>query len=449
MMMTALMASALLVTSGAGSSAEKAAGDEAGCGPADTEIDTARRVFQFAFPLYEVWRTRQRMLQLSGATTNSLLHRKTLSRPGDRSITTPNVDTLYSTAWLDLTDSPVRLTVPAMGARYHSIALMHPFSDVFAVLRNEDANAVEFLIVGPHWGGTADPHQSVIRSPTNDVWLVARTSVQGADDLPEAQQLQSTYALAGETRGDRDLADQIPARPNSTQLLAIASTVLARGPVPVDTADRIGCLGSAVTVQEGEKPGVTIGKAIGPALDRHLETFLDETKLAFERLGTLRNGWRYPLPHIARFGPDDAYRSAMALGGLAALPIEEAANPLTTRDADGADLIGTNSYRLHIPWDVPVDGFWSLTLYEADGSGRWFLYKNPSNRHAVTSLTGDLDRDESGTSSVHISHAPPRDGANWLPAPRGRFMLVFRAYRPRAAFMEGSFRLSPVERTAG
>ena len=91
------------------------------CPAATSRVETARQAFFFAFPLYETARVRQLMLSAPGAQVTKLRHRTTLCGPGDRSITMPNTDTLYSAAWLDLTDGPVRLSMPLMGSRYHSV----------------------------------------------------------------------------------------------------------------------------------------------------------------------------------------------------------------------------------------------------------------------------------------------------------------------------------------
>lgn len=128
------------------------------------------------------------------------------------------------------------------------------------------------------------------------------------------------------------------------------------------------------------------------------------------------------------------------------MPINEALNPMTNVDADGEILTGKSTYWLRLPKHTPVDGFWSITVYESDGAGRWFLYDNSIDRYAISSTTPGLEREEHGWLSIYISHNEPIDRTNWLPSPRGRFKLVFRAYRPQEAFMDGSFALPAVEK---
>jgi hypothetical protein len=104
--------------------------------------------------------------------------------------------------------------------------------------------------------------------------------------------------------------------------------------------------------------------------------------------------------------------------------------------------------KLRIPGNVPVNGFWSLTLYESDGGGRWFLYDNVLDRYAISSKTRGLTKEEDGAIVLEISHQEPSDRANWMPAPKGDFRHVFRAYKPQRSLTDGTFLLPPVQKVA-
>lgn len=423
------------------------------CAATQSEAEAIRKAFFFGYPVYEMSRMRQRTLSLPGARPNSLLHRTRLSGPSDRSITMPNTDTLYSTAWLDLSGGPLRFSIPEMGTRYHSIQLMDPFSDVFAILRNETTKAREYLIVGPDWEGEAAAGATVIASPSRDVWLVGRTFVKGPGDLAAAKELQQAYTIeetgtlaAGTLAADTFSEAQIPKTPSAQEFLSVVNGALSRGRVRSIHQKRLGCFARAGIGPASDMAVQVPSPGIKKVWDTALGQLFIDTKEALENSGTLQNGWRYPASNIGQFGEDDLYRSAIALGGLAALPTQEAINPITTRDANGDTLNGAFRYRLPIPADVPVDGFWSLTLYKSDGAGRWFLHENPLDRYAIRSTNGDLVRQPDGTIILEISHQRPPHHLNWLPAPKGPFLLVFRAYRPQSAFARGHFLLSAVKR---
>ena len=416
------------------------------CDAPTSDFEAARNAFFFAFPLYEMYRMRQRALSPPEAEVNQLRHRTTLSGPKDRYITTPNNDTLYSAAWLDFSDGPVRFSVPAMGARYHSVELMDMFSDAFAVHRNETEATLSSETVGPDSDDDGGPGVTLGQSPTRDAWLVVRTHVTGSADLSEAQRLQQAYTLTGRAKIENKpvFEERVPSQPDGRQFLDVVNTGLARGPAPKVQVNRMKCYSQ---VGIGQNPGdaaLDADTLMMAVWNENIEQFYSDADDAFQTSGYMESGWRYPQPNIARFGTDDVYRSAMALGGLAALPLEEAINPMTDVDADGQTLVGGSTYRLRIPGKIPVDGFWSLTLYESDGSGRWFFYENSMNRYAISSTTAGLDLEDDGSIILQISNQDKSDHPNWMPAPEGKFRLVFRAYRPQESFLDGTFRLPPV-----
>jgi hypothetical protein len=76
-----------------------------------------------------------------------------------KEVTAPNVDTLYSAAWLDLSQGPWILQVPDEHGRYYLMPMLETWTDVFADpgIRSTGTGADEFMIVGPHWHGELPP----------------------------------------------------------------------------------------------------------------------------------------------------------------------------------------------------------------------------------------------------------------------------------------------------
>ncbi|MDI1364793.1 MAG: DUF1214 domain-containing protein, partial [bacterium] len=148
------------------------------------------------------------------------------------------------------------------------------------------------------------------------------------------------------------------------------------------------------------------------------------------------------------FGQDYMLRAAVALGGLAALPLVEATYLRAGHDGQGL-FDGTRNWRLHIPADhpIPVESFWSLSLYEATPDKQFFFTDNPINRYAIGDRTPGLAWNADGSLDLWIGQAQPgaERVSNWLPAPAGPFALFMRAYLPRPQLLDGSYRLPPVE----
>lgn len=93
---------------------------------------------------------------------------------------------------------------------------------------------------------------------------------------------------------------------------------------------------------------------------------------------------------------------------------------------------GTTKYTLHVAKDVPVDGFWSISLYNAKG----YHEQNPYNSYSVNNITAKKDAD--GSVTVQFGGC---DGKipNCLPTTNGWNYMV-RLYRPRAEILSGKWK---------
>lgn len=416
---------------------------------AEPDMDLARRAYQFAFPVYEVARTRWETVG-SGAGeqpphANTLVHKRDLDDASSRWVTTPNNDTLYSNAFLDLRNNPVELTVPASSGRYLSIALLDLFTDNFAILHPDEAGAdARYLIVGPGWSGTPPEDVRLVRATTDDVWLLVRVFAAGPEDLAAAHAVQDGLRLEAASAALRPTQAAVPNAPTPAVFLDVVNEMLGRTSLPAELVGRI-----APFEPLGVRPGAT---AVWRSLPPHVQRFWEDAlpRLKAELRPSLaakggRAGWIYPRPQLGRFGDDDRFRATVALSGLGALPLEEAIYATAVADVDGELLDGAKSYRVTLPARVPVKAFWSLSMYSVDPQGRLYFVGNPIDRYAIRSRTPDLRRNPDGSLTVLIQRARPADARNWLPAPAGPFRLVFRGYLPDRSFLEGRFGLPAVE----
>lgn len=406
--------------------------------------------FLFAFPVYEMARTRQAAVSRTG-NLNTLRHRTMLSDASHRNVTTPNNDTLYSSSWLDLSAGPVILTTPAAPGRYYSVALMDMFTDHFAVVgtRRDGGRGKTFFIHGPRWSGSVPIDMEPIQSPMDDAWLIVRVLVRGDDDLEAARAVQSAFRL--ETVPGRDApqkavdAAEFPDN-DPAVFLERVNAALGRGPLPPVHAARVERYAGA-----GIRPGdtaawLTRDKATREAWLRNYQRFRDDLRDGLQDGGPSRNGWSYPPPGIGEFGTDYLHRSRVALGGLGALPQAEATYLSARTTVTGTPLEGVRPHCLTLPAAIPVGAFWSLSLYEIDPAGRLFFTANPINRYAISSETQAIVREQDGSINVRMQQAAPEAPiGNWLPAPTGPFALTFRAYLPGQEFLTGRFKLPPIE----
>jgi hypothetical protein len=162
---------------------------------------------------------------------------------------------------------------------------------------------------------------------------------------------------------------------------------------------------------------------------------------------TFVDGWSYPRANLGDYGQDYLYRAIVALQGLGALPVAEAMYMKAAGD-DGSGLFkGDGLYRLTLPAQLPLDGFWSLSMYEATTDGQFFFTDNPLKRYAIGDRTAGLKRNADGTLDIWIG----RDGSRRRPlgqlaarAQGGAVRPNLRTYLPRAELLNGQFRFPPI-----
>lgn len=406
----------------------------------------ARRAWLYGLPLIEVAAVRKRVLGVTPA--NVLFHQRDLITVATQKVTSPNNDTLYSRAVLDLSRGPVELTLPASGARYLSVALMDMFTNNFAVLgaRTTGTEGGRFVVAGP----TGPAPVGAIRSPGPWVFLLARTLASGVEDLPAARRVQDGLALAGPAGPSLAPVSPVGRSAPWRDYFASIAALLAETPPPA--TDRAFFNEARVL---GLTPGGFNPPAFSPAQEAEIAAGVAEaaTFAARPRGGTYEaGGWAYPRANLGDFGQDYVFRAQIALTGLFALPVAEAIYTRSTGD-DGTGLFTGDRYRLTFPAGklLPVDGFWSLTAYKAHPEGQFLFAPNAIGRHSIGDRTPGLAYNADGSLDLWIDRNDPggKRSANWLPAPDGAFMLSLRGYLPRPALLTGEYRAPALVRLDG
>ncbi|HEX5378680.1 MAG TPA: DUF1254 domain-containing protein, partial [Phenylobacterium sp.] len=370
-------------------------------------------------------------------------HMRKLADHTSRAVTTPNNDTFYSTAQVDLSHGPVSITLPPTGDRYISLALMDAYTNNFAILgtRTTGPNGGVFTLVGPN--DAADGGR-VIRSPTRHVWALARILVDGPDDAEAARSIQHQISMQGPA-----VEHPGPFAHRGApwaEYFATAARLMADNPPQV--TDRAVLEIMAPLGLADFDPG-----RFSPDEVAAIEAGVDEARKAARRGGLggsgYVEGWSYPNARLGDFGQDYGYRAAVALSGLAALPPVEAMY-MRAQGPLPRDLFdGTSAWRLSFPAEglLPVNSFWSLSLYEATDDGQFFFTDNPLDRYAIGDRTPGLTFNPDGSLDIWIGHdnpGPLRE-SNWLPAPAGPFALFMRAYLPKPELLDGAYRLPPIQ----
>jgi len=403
----------------------------------------ARAAYIYTLPLIEVATTRQRGMSL-GQKMGAFTHVRNLATPKHRAVTTPNTDTLYSTAHIDLSAGPLTITLPAAGDRYVSLALMDAYTNNFAVLgtRTTGPDGGTFRLVGPR---DAMEGWNIVRSPTDHVWALARILVEGPHDLEAARAVQSGISMQGP--GGDPPGPFAPRSADWGEYFTSAGALMAANPPPVTDLAALRRM-APLGLLDGFDPA-----RFSPAEVAEIEAGLAEGRRSVRGGGGLAGnfvgGWSYPSVRLGDFDQDYDLRGTVALGGLAALPPAEAMYLQGEGPEPGKLFDGAKNWRLHFPsgGHLPVDSFWSLSLYEATDDGQYFFWDNTLNRYAIGDRTPGLVTNPDGSLDIWIGNAAPghEREANWLPAPAAPFALFMRAYLPRAELLQGYYRMPALE----
>lgn len=406
----------------------------------DANIEKA---FLFAYPLYEIARTGQNRAAQPGL--NRMGHRATLTDASMRQITAPNNDTIYSSAQFELSGGPVEVIAPTDVHRYFNITFMDAFTDNFAGIgtRLTRGQGGKFWIVGPQWSGTAPADVTVFRSSTNDVWMLGRIVVDGPEDLAAAKALQQQIAIRSlSTTPAKPFTVRCTSAEDPENFLAVINEMIARSPG-----------GAGHLAHAGRYAALGIGTTPAPDLIAAWRAYLPKgmalLRETFEFRSLIKDGWSYQAGGVGEAAATDLVRSAIALGGLAALPEAEAMYFHALYEASGDRLTGARKYVFRVPpGGVPVDAFWSLTMYQPEDDGRFFFAANPINRYSIGDRTKGLVKNADGSIDILIQHEQPAGemAANWLPAPAGPLRLALRAYLPRAELRQRKWKVPPLAR---
>lgn len=430
-----------------------------------TLAEIADEAYLFAYPLLVMEVTKQRGTNVAtpspqGAPINQFAHVTTLPDDTFNSVVLPNVDTLYSSAFLDLTREPMVLHVPDTQDRFYLMPMLDAYTNVFASFgkRTRGTSELNVAVVGPNFRGEVPKELTKVKAPTNLVWLLGRTQINGASDLTRTVALTGQYTLTPLSswgkpfepkKNDRidPKIDMVRAPPqivaamsDQTYFEKAAALLKANPPRERDHA----------AMAEFAKLGLTPGRfAPSAAAQKALRGAGARATKQMQRrtteLGTDKNGWRVDT-QLGEYGTRYLDRATVALRGLGANLPEDAVYPASYADASGQPLSGRNRYVLHFEKgrEPPVEAFWSLTMYGMDG----YLVKNPFERFAIGNRD-PLKRNSDGSLDLWVQHEKPEEAKaeNWLPAPRGAFQLILRMYWPRLEVLDGSWMPPAIERT--
>ena len=439
---------------------------------ADVTPDEARAIakeaYIYGFPLVDNYRIQYGYFVDTKnpeykAPWNHLKNIPRVYTPADTAIQTPNSDTPYSFIGMDLRAEPMVLTVPPIEKeRYFSVQLIDAYTFNFDYIgsRTTGNDGGSFMIVGPNWKGeTPKGVKKVFRSETEFVLGAYRTQLFNPGDIDNVKKVQAGYkaqtlsAFLGQPAPKAAPAIDFikPLSPaeekTSPEFFNILNFVLQFCPTDPSETE---------LMARFAKLGVGAGKTmdasnLSPEMKTAIEQGIGEAWATFGGLekefaaGKVTSGDVFGTREYLK--NNYLYRMAAAVLGIYGNSKAEAMYPVYGVDSDGKKLDGANRYTLRFaPGQLPpVHAFWSLTMYELPKS---LLVANPINRYLINSpMLPELKKDADGGVTLLVQNeSPGKDKeSNWLPAPKGPFIMYMRLYWPKEEATEGKWIAPPLK----
>ena len=429
--------------------------------PADARA-IAKEAYIYGYPMVDSYRILHayfvnRESPEFKAPWNQLTNTPRVYTPDDTAVQTPNSDTPYSMAGLDLRAEPIVLTVPAIEKeRYFSIQLIDAYTHNFDYIgsRATGNGGGSFLIAGPGWRGETPPGiTKVIRSETELLLAAYRTQLYNPGDIENVKKVQAGYKVqplsaflgqpAPKAEPPINFVDPLtPAQQKtSLELFNVLNFLLQFCPTDPSETDLM-----ARFARIGVGPGKTFGsRSLSPETKQAIEAGIADAWSDAESLKKRVDAKEVTSGDM--FGTRQhlknnyLYRMVAAVVGIYGNSQMEAMYPVYSVDAAGKKTDGANRYTLRFAAGQlpPVHAFWSLTMYELPSS---LLYANPLERYLVNSpMLPQFKRDPDGGLTLLVQHdSPGKDKeANWLPAPSESYFMVMRLYWPKDEALSGKW----------
>jgi hypothetical protein len=425
----------------------------------------ARLAYVFGYPMVNMMNRSARLAaapepgRLAGVLPASPIGRIAMLNdyidPGQTFIACPNQDVVYGLGFFSLDDQPVVVQVPDFGDRFYVYAFYDARSDQFGHLGSlYGSRPGHYLLAGPNWAGDVpEGVVEVFRSPTALANAIPRIFMDDTDEDRQAIQplvdQVMVYPLneyTGEMR-TKDWSD-VPSFDAGPQSGGGETKWVA----PERFFDQFAEAMQTVPARPGEEALYAQFGALwdaaqrDPAIKRQMvETFeeMDATYVSDVMRWAYNgkpagNGWNRS-QHNSAWGLDYHNRAATSKSNMFENRANETQYFYTDTDSGGDPLSGEHTYEITFTsGDLPpVDGFWSLTMY----NDAHFFHPNDLRRYSLGTKNKSLTWGDDGSLTLYAGHDSPGNDreSNWLPSPTGAFSLYLRAYGGQAPITDGSW----------
>ncbi|WP_413568842.1 DUF1214 domain-containing protein [Bdellovibrio sp. HCB117] len=379
-----------------------------------------------------------------GFKWNEIYHRE----PGGVAWANPNLDVVYSEAWLALDSKTcVLVDIPKIEKRYYTFQVLNSWGETLSNI-NERAFPRH-----PYGKFAYCQENAAVKIPTgterinvvgNKFRVLARVEI--GKNQKEAVRLQKQIKIRPTATAQVETPVQIP----------LFSNKELPGSVAFEKAEAI--LKSEPDTNDGMVPlqekTLLISRNLGDEAFRARtdEVIRKEAIPSFLRAllteGTHKNGWG-ATPPAGKYGSNYLWRSLVNYGGIWANTSDEVVYYRTNTDGTNTPLNGSETYTMTFPADQLPETlakfFWSVIV--VDGQ-KFMVVPNSLNRYLINNQS-KLQKNKDGSLTIVFANKQPKNypQANWLPTPdKSNYHLTFRFYGPELPVVKGQYFPPPLQK---
>ena len=385
-------------------------------------------------------------------------HAQKLLNADTRLIETPNTETLYSMALVDLQDGPVVVVHPDFRGRYFRTSIWDLHSDTHTISQKQDGDAPPpHVLVRTGWTGDIPAGLKRIEVRSRYVNLAPHIAVYGEADLPNVHALQKGLKVIRRTdwgKSNAELTLGEPMRPirraNTTtpnELLFLEELCETLKDITV-REDEAGFARQLQTIGITLGDGFQFDKLDAPTIAGLKRAVLDGQTLAAHKARTvspIQPGGTWAVSYDQTSLDNWLDRAGTGFGYVWGDLATEVLYPMARTDGEKQPLDGKSRYVLRFAKDqLPPARYWRISMYDIEG----FFFNNPINRYGIGNMAEKLQPDADGGLTITIQRGSPGKDkeANWLPAPDGPFFMVMRLYQPEARMYRGEYIVPAVQK---
>ena len=377
-------------------------------------------------------------------------------------VTTPNSDVVYAMSYLDLKDGPVVVDVPPGLQGMFDDFWHRPIADV-GFVGPDKGEGGKYLLLPPDYKDDEPDGYFAFRSPTYRVFLFWRGFLKdgktdeavrtiektviyplGKKDgapamvFPNASEKPANMLVTHDISYFENLKQFIDYEPVDREDFAMRGMMATLGIVkdqPFEPDHRMKMILNRAADVAWKMASVQRYERRIPGTRRYADRQFDEGFIGgsevFEGDTYLNLDSRTA---FFRF----AYSSSP--GMVAEMVGKGSKYPLTFKDADGNFLMGENSYRLHLPMDIPAENFWAATLYSASTAAG---LDKPGQLIPSVNSQQKLAYNDDGSLDLYFGPELPSGApeSNYIGTNPGEgFFVIIRLYSPGKAYFDESWK---------